>query len=552
MDKCLEDGSSDQAETPEASGDTLPPAPANAEQLLRSLPRSVRRLVVTSQAEEPTAFVLLEIVTFADLWPKAAAVVDFIERVWHELLPRPVKLAAAITPTEQVSIRPSRRFGLTPGSARWAELRDLLLQGRIARLGLEDWESHHSHQLRFDADLLIEVEFGYRWGQAVGHTLADFSTFDPQYPRVLSLRIATRALRGGLNPETQRQLVGLAQTSFQAVEGTCGFIDVATQRKDFALSPYEQGLGMDLSNLKRLWRDVRGAFWGNLLSPYHVARLGGWEVVKRHAPCPIVAPLRGANPTASPEPGAYLQLAGALGATTAADYRKLESFLAPILISDRDQVRYKILEPALVAGLGGTRASNREWPSTPFVSLGYRLALRWWPTPIPPEGRRPARPSNALGFTMLWGIGRYHNSEAFTLPILLVSGNAEGRLPPRPKSGPLVPVVVVEPYILTDTIKIGVTFAGIPADADEQALRRLIQQWRNLAYDLAVATPMIRSCSAPERTGNLIAWQADLAPVGQDAYFQLVLMLDEFSKSVARLAEVRIAPGNVRGADDAI
>jgi hypothetical protein len=35
-------------------------------------------------------------------------------------------------------------------------------------------------------------------------------------------------------------------------------------------------------------------------------------------------------------------------------------------------------------------------------------------------------------------------------------------------------------------------------------------------------------------------WQADLAPVGQDAYIQLVLMLDEFSKSTARLAEVHV------------
>jgi len=46
-----------------------------------------------------------------------------------------------------------------------------------------------------------------------------------------------------------------------------------------------------------------------------------------------------------------------------------------------------------------------------------------------------------------------------------------------------------------------------------------------------------------EFRGSLWLWSADLSPVGQDSYFQLVLMLDEFSRSVARLSEVHIFPG---------
>ena len=51
---------------------------------------------------------------------------------------------------------------------------------------------------------------------------------------------------------------------------------------------------------------------------------------------------------------------------------------------------------------------------------------------------------------------------------------------------------------------------------------------------------MISECSVPKRKRDSLVWQADLAPVGQDAYIQLVLMLDEFSKSTARLAEVHV------------
>jgi hypothetical protein len=71
-------------------------------------------------------------------------------------------------------------------------------------------------------------------------------------------------------------------------------------------------------------------------------------------------------------------------------------------------------------------------------------------------------------------------------------------------------------------------------------MKELVQEWSALTYDVEPDLAMISHRSVPERKEEIIAWQADLAPVGQDAYIQLVMMLDEFSKTTARLAKVHV------------
>ena len=67
-----------------------------------------------------------------------------------------------------------------------------------------------------------------------------------------------------------------------------------------------------------------------------------------------------------------------------------------------------------------------------------------------------------------------------------------------------------------------------------------MREWSALRYEVEREIPVISDCSVPKRKRDLLVWQADLAPVGQDAYIQLVLMLDEFSKTTARLTEVHV------------
>jgi hypothetical protein len=85
-----------------------------------------------------------------------------------------------------------------------------------------------------------------------------------------------------------------------------------------------------------------------------------------------------------------------------------------------------------------------------------------------------------------------------------------------------------------------VSFANPLTSSVTRQLKELVREWSTLRYEVEHEIPVISECSALKRKGDLLVWQADLAPVGQDAYIQLVLMLDEFSKSTAKLSEARV------------
>lgn len=528
------------------AGEVAPSEPAlkqeALEHLISALPKDMQRLVVTSKLEGDFTYLQMEIVTYVDLWERAPVVVDFIERVWDAFEPFQVKLEAMVYSRWKSPHSMPRIFGLRPTWRKWAEIRRLLLEGEIARIEIWDWESKHSHCLRFDSDVYLGVHFGFLRGQARGHRMITDSIFDPREAKTFNLCINTRVWGGIVNTEVQQRIVSLACDLFQAVDAACGYVDVGNDYMTLDhLTPYERQQGLSMPNTKCLCKEVKGAFWGNLLSARHVQALGGSRLVTRQAPCYKIVPLAShtrAQPT--DDVPLYLQLTEALGMATSEDYARLESFLAPILIFPGDQVGITILEPALVASLGN------EGHLRQTLAGNVRRAV------VLPRGALLVEYDKPSGWPRAYNALRQIGCEEISLgyreipqPLSRWLDNAIvwtliELIPPRPRGGPIYPAIIVEPCIPDTTLEFRVFFASPPTGDIEVRLRELIQEWSKLEYKLGSGQAMISYCAVPRREGDSLVWQADLAPVGQDAYFQLVVLLDGFSKTTFRLTEIHV------------
>lgn len=124
-----------------------------------------------------------------------------------------------------------------------------------------------------------------------------------------------------ITSQMQWQLVDFITEAFIKLQARTAF---ATYDNGFTdtMTPYE----FPLRIFGVAEDQVRGYFWGNWLSPLHVARLGGIEVVLRDAPCFVVKAIPRSDGT-----GAYLQLTEDLMDFDDTSLRKLRDFLKPIL-----------------------------------------------------------------------------------------------------------------------------------------------------------------------------------------------------------------------------
>ena len=513
------------------------------EQLLASLPKEMRRLVILSKLEGDFTYLQMEVVTYKNLWECSEVVVDFIERVWRTFEPFQVKLEVSIVPRYDTHRSAVRTFGLKPTWKKWAKTRRLLLEGQIAGIFMHEWDATHSHCLRHDTDISLDVRFGKWWGQAQGHRTSERPLYDPRGAKMFKLCINTRVWGGTVSTEVQEQTVDMACDVFRAVDGACGYVHIGDDYATIAdVTPYERRLGMEKHgpNLRRLCSEVRGAFWGNLLSARHVQALGGSQLVRQRAPCDKVISLAHSGERTTDCESIYLQLTPTPEEVTPEHYARLESFLAPILISTRGQLGITLLDSALVASLGDAKAlkesmanSVRRAVSLPCGALLVEYDL--------PSGRPAAY--NALqriGCDTARGYRQIPQLRSVWHPDDAVVWTLTRLIPPRPRSGPLCPTVVVQPCIPGDALEFQVFFVDSPLGDREEQMKELVREWSAFEYDVEPGTAVISHCSVPERREDTITWVADLAPVGQDAYFQLVMMLDEFSKTTARLAEVHV------------
>ena len=503
---------------------------------------AMKSLMEPYRPRERSSYLQMEIVTYVDLWERADVVVDFIERVWQTFDPFQARLETLIWSRWKPRHSRARTFALRPTGKKWAETRRLLLEREVARIVMYDWETTHSYDRgAFDPNVYLAVHFGDPWEQARGHLAKTETMFDPREAKQFVVSMSTRPWSGRVSSKIQEKIAGLAQDLFRAVSGACGYVDIGDQEVTFmGVSPYERRLGMTESNTRRLWQDVRGAFWGNLLSALHVSRLGGSQLVRQRAPCYEIISLSSPGLRVTDEDPLYLQMTPTLGTMRPEDYTQMEDFLAPILVSSKGQLGITILDYALVASAGdATRIRQMlagivrravvlprgdilvEYNSPDGWPEAYQ-ALEWM-------GSNTGRGYRAIPQlrSMWWP----DDAVVWTLAELIS---------PRPRSGPIFPVILVQPYVLGDGLELEVCFVNSPTRDVEEQLTNLVQEWSILQYDTETGLTKISHHSVPRRKDDSVAWFADLAPVGQDAYFQLVLMLDEFSKTTARLDQVHV------------
>jgi hypothetical protein len=486
-------------------------------------------------------YLQMQIITFADLLSEPEPALRFIRQVWETILPRPFKMEAVLWAMSQPYLTRPRHFSVTQASSKWQELEALIAAGGVERLTLIDWQANHPRHHEPDVtDTTLTVEWAHRSEQLVGRLSHYTTVTPPRAPKRLQFKINDLVWGGRISSQLQHAIVQLAQDLFSAVQGTCGFIELGEDV--LLMTPHEQQQDMPQVRYELLASQVRGVFWGNLLSGYHVQALGGVGNVMQNAPCDMKMELpRSAQGQWEGTP-VYLQLSADMAEATAERRVALAEFLAPILVSIRSQRAAEVLDAQLVRLAGDTdtlrqrlAAAARETSLLPggALSITYDLPPGW---------------SAALGvlkdmYKLDIAVYRQmpHLDMSIAMPINVFG--AVTNLRKETKHAPPLPLVRIWSGIGADIIQITVVPSN-GLDAEQvQALRHAVEVWSASHYDLAGGrTSQINACSGLQQAGTNITWHADLNPIGQDAYIQLVLTLDDFSRRIAPLAEIQIRP----------
>jgi hypothetical protein len=193
--------------------------------------------------------------TYEDLREAPGPVVEWLDLVRGELtddlvkrMPRTwvdeLRVLAMLRDSDRLS-----RKKYTP--ANWDKTRSQVLAGELDKV----WIEYLSGRLEVEADL------------------------DPVVGRQHSLLIAYPQLPDGVTEQIQDALVGALRRGAQLLRAATGYLTV-----DDSPCPYEAVMGCEIENWERYEEQVRGYYWGNILSEYHIGQLGGLGAVLRDAP----------------------------------------------------------------------------------------------------------------------------------------------------------------------------------------------------------------------------------------------------------------------------
>ena len=261
-------------------------------------------------AQFPNTQFHVNLSTYSELNRSGPAVVSFVEMA-IELADRAGIALRVVVERE----RPRRaRVGrpLTPGV--WRSVRDVVLNGEYAYLFLFDESTRFALTVRA-GDILASIARRLRNEAARA--------------RVLAAAIATPRFLNFASAIALQDTRAVCET-FRQVDGACGFITLnALALVGGDQTPYEISRRISWMSRPDLYREhVRGVFWGNLLSPRHVAVLGGIERVMHEAPCRVIVPLAFQEQA---EQGAYLQVSDDIERISATEIDALARYLRPVL-----------------------------------------------------------------------------------------------------------------------------------------------------------------------------------------------------------------------------
>jgi hypothetical protein len=291
---------------------------------------------LTLNAGRPS-FLHVNLCTYRDLGPAGQAIVEFVEMALR--LADSAGIAVRISLERERPRRPKAGRKLTPNT--WRQMREAVLAGEYGYLfvfndsasGLAD-AALPDRVMSFALAIHAANLYGGLAARARSASARELLLHAAQTsPRFVNLAVAFGG--GGIEPQAEEleRIVRVVGETFRQINGVCGFI---------TLDPF-QFIGGDVTQhelaRRAYWATtpdiyqthVRGVFWGNLLSPRHVALLGGYGQVTREAPCQFVAPLLFGQSPSEESTGAYLQLTEHPATVSRQQLDALTRYLTPLL-----------------------------------------------------------------------------------------------------------------------------------------------------------------------------------------------------------------------------
>ncbi|MFC5701688.1 hypothetical protein ACFPVX_10345 [Cohnella faecalis] len=146
------------------------------------------------------------------------------------------------------------------------------------------------------------------------------------FPNGLSLALNDRLFQGSIPLNIQDTFVGIFRRTLQSIGGVMGYVTYETSSAFVGGGSAFENYHRINTSLKPGYLDfIGGYFWLNYLNDNHIARLGGPEFVRSHAPCEVVEP---------PGSGLLLRLTENINHYSDDSLRDLRAFLAPLFPPD--------------------------------------------------------------------------------------------------------------------------------------------------------------------------------------------------------------------------
>ena len=269
--------------------------------------------------------------TYADLAGAGRSIVDFIEFAIDLATGADIPLRIRV---ERQAWRHRPETGRRLTGQAWAKSREVILDGGYTGVVLfNDSASPSQGMPRFLLDIQASDVYSDILTR-IRDPAARERVLQAARPTPRFINLAVAVGDGGIDLDRGqlRTIVQAVESTFQQVHGACGLMTADAGSIIGDRTQYELSRRVYWASTPEIFTTrLRGAFWGNLLSPRHVAILGGLNRVAQEAPCSVVEPLTFDEPASAESMGAYLQLSEHPEDVSAAQMEALSRYLAPLL-----------------------------------------------------------------------------------------------------------------------------------------------------------------------------------------------------------------------------
>ncbi|MCG8540258.1 MAG: hypothetical protein MJA82_10010, partial [Clostridia bacterium] len=210
-----------------------------------------------------------------------------------------------------------RKFGKSTQS-NWDKICNFILKGDVQHLLINNSQD----KVPYDSEFALSVTCDYN---------EEYSYMNLKNPIAnnISFAINEKIFSGTFPLNVQEKVVKFLKNIFVKFNGIYGFITFERKWPGFTPipTPLEQILNINyIFNSYKFKNKARGYFWANILSEEHILKLGGFDNVKKTAPCYIIENIELDNKKAL-----YLQLTPDINDYSDEKLLELKKFLSPVL-----------------------------------------------------------------------------------------------------------------------------------------------------------------------------------------------------------------------------